>query len=62
MKAAKELDPNNSLILDWLGDAYYFNGKTQEAIIEWTNAIKLGSTNEFLPKKIESKKYYAPTN
>ena len=62
MKAAKELDPNNSLILDWLGDAYYFNGKTQEAIIEWTNAIKLGSTNELLPKKIESKKYYAPTN
>jgi tetratricopeptide (TPR) repeat protein len=62
MKKAKELDPNNSLILDWLGDAYYFNGKTQEAIIEWTNAIKLGSTNELLPKKIQSKKYYAPTN
>jgi tetratricopeptide (TPR) repeat protein len=62
MKKAKEIDPNNSLILDWLGDAYYFNGQTQEAIIEWTNAIKLGSTNELLPKKIESKKYYAPSN
>jgi tetratricopeptide (TPR) repeat protein len=62
MKTAKELDPTNSLIIDWLGDAYFFNGKTQEAIIEWTNAITLGSTNELLPKKIESKKYYAPTN
>ena len=62
MKAAKELDPTNSLIIDWLGDAYFFNGQTQEAIIEWTNAKSLGSTNELLNKKIETKKYYAPTN
>jgi len=62
MLNAKELDPRNALILDWLGDAYFFNGNVPAAVAEWEVAKELGSKNEWLSTKINAKKYYAPSN
>lgn len=62
MLNAKELDPRNPLILDWLGDAYFFNENVPAAIAEWEAAKELGSKNEWLSTKINAKKYYAPSN
>lgn len=62
MMEAKTLSPNNAQIMDWLGDTYYFNNKIEAAIVEWKLAKLNGSNNELLLLKIESKKYYAPTN
>jgi pentatricopeptide repeat protein len=59
---AKKIDAKNPVIIDWMGDAYYFSGKVDAAVEEWKVAQILGSKNDVLPQKILDKKYYAPSN
>ena len=48
-------------IHDLLGDVQLKREKTNEAIKSWKNAIESESRNKNIPKKIEDKKYYAPS-
>ena len=59
---AKKIDAKNPVIIDWMGDAFYFSGKVDAAVEEWKVAQMLGSKNDVLPQKILDKKYYAPSN
>jgi tetratricopeptide (TPR) repeat protein len=59
---AKKIDAKNPVIIDWMGDAYYFSGKVDAAVEEWKVAQILGSKNDVLSQKILDKKYYAPSN
>ena len=59
---AKKIDAKNPIIIDWMGDAYYFSGKVDAAVEEWKAAQILGSKNDVLSQKILDKKYYAPSH
>ena len=51
---ALELEPNNSEIIDHLGDIYYKIGRKKEAIYEWKRAL-IGNADDKLKKDIKSK-------
>ena len=51
---ALELEPNNSEIIDHLGDIYYKIGRNKEAIFEWKRAL-IGNADDKLKKDIKSK-------
>ena len=54
IQQAIELEPNNSEIIDHLGDIYYKTGRKKEAIYEWKRALN-GNANNKLKKDIRSK-------
>ena len=54
IQKAIELEPNNSEIIDHLGDIYYKIGRKKEAIFEWRRAL-IGNANNKLKKDIRSK-------
>ena len=54
MQLAIELEPNNSEIIDHLGDIYYKIGRKKEAIYEWERAL-IGNADTNLKKDIKSK-------
>ena len=56
-KASKESE-NNPLLLDYLGDTYFFMGDLINAEEYWRKAKSAGSKNKFLDLKITTKKYY----
>jgi tetratricopeptide (TPR) repeat protein len=53
-------NPSEALINEHLGDCFYKEGKTEDAVKYWKKAFELGSKNSSLPKKIEKKHYYDP--
>ena len=54
LQLAIELEPNNSEILDHLGDIYFNIGRKKEAIYEWKRAL-IGNPDYKLKKDIKSK-------
>ena len=54
LQLAIELEPNNSEIIDHLGDIYYKIGRKKEAIFEWKRAL-IGNADDKLKKDIKSK-------
>ena len=54
LQLAIELEPNNSEIIDHLGDIYYKIGRKEEAIYEWKRAL-IGNADDKLKKDIKSK-------
>jgi tetratricopeptide (TPR) repeat protein len=57
---AYNLDSEDNLLLDHMGDASIYLNKTDDALKYWNMAKKLGSKNKNLDKKIENLKYYEP--
>ena len=54
IQLAIELEPDNSEIIDHLGDIYYKIGRKKEAIYEWERALS-GNADNKLKKSIRSK-------
>ena len=54
LQLAIEFEPNNSEIIDHLGDIYYKIGRKKEAIYEWKRAL-FGNADDKLKKDIKSK-------
>ena len=52
--------PNDKIILDQLGDCYFFLKDKDKALDYWNKAKIAGSSNQSLDKKIQSKTYYEP--
>lgn len=50
--------PNNGEVLEHLGDVEYRLGQKEEAMKNWKKAKELGSSGEFLDKKISEGKIY----
>jgi tetratricopeptide (TPR) repeat protein len=50
----------DKLIIEHLGDAYFFTNEIPKALEFWERALKMGATNKNLQKKITNKKYYDP--
>lgn len=59
-KAAYELNKEDKLIVEHLGDAYFMTGSTDDAVKYWEEAKALSSVNKSLERKIRDKKYYEP--
>ena len=55
---ALKLLENDSVINDYLGDTYYFLGQISKACDFWVKAKLLGSKNNYLERKINTKKYH----
>ncbi|MEY4522390.1 MAG: hypothetical protein RIT10_1575 [Bacteroidota bacterium] len=53
-------DASDKLIIEHLGDAYFFTNEIPKALELWERALKMGATNKNLQKKITNKKYYDP--
>jgi tetratricopeptide (TPR) repeat protein len=53
-------DASDKLIIEHLGDAYFFTNEIPKALEFWERALKMGATNKNLQKKITNKKYYDP--
>jgi hypothetical protein len=49
---------NESVINDYLGDTYYFLGQISKASDFWLKAKLLGSKNNYLERKINTKTYH----
>ena len=60
LKDAYELDNNDNMIVDHLGDAHFKNGNVEEALKWWKKAKEMSSKNQNLDKKIQDKKFYDP--
>jgi tetratricopeptide (TPR) repeat protein len=58
--AAYELNKEDKLVNEHLGDVSIKLGKTADAVMYWKKAKELGSTNKVLDKKIEKKTYDEP--
>jgi tetratricopeptide (TPR) repeat protein len=52
--------PNDKIILDQLGDCYFFLKDKDKAVESWNKAKTAGSSNQSLDKKIQTKTYYEP--
>jgi hypothetical protein len=52
--------PNDKTILDQLGDCYFFLKDKEKAVEYWNKAKTVGSSNQSLDKKIQTKTYYEP--
>ncbi len=57
---AYELNPNDEIINEHLGDAYFKKGNIDKAVSFWIKAKELGSRNTVLENKINSKQFYEP--
>ena len=57
LRAMKLLE-NDAVINDYLGDTYYFLSQISKASDFWLNAKLLGSKNNFLDQKINTKTYH----
>ncbi len=57
LSMATEMEPNDKNFVEYLGDAYFFNGDINLAVENWKKAKGLGSRNKVLDKKIATKKY-----
>ena len=57
LRALKLLE-NDSVINDYLGDTYYFLGQISKASDFWLKAKLLGSKNNYLERKINTKTYH----
>ena len=55
MEKASELNPQNAIISDHLGDAYWFGGRKNEAIFLWKHALTQKEEQEEL--NIKNVKY-----
>ena len=51
MEKASELNPQNAVISDHLGDAYWFGGRKYEAVFLWKQALKQKEEQEELNLK-----------
>jgi len=60
LSTAAEKSPDDKIILDLLGDAFWFKGQKDKALEQWKAAQKAGSTNKKLNDKIQSATYYDP--
>jgi hypothetical protein len=49
---------NDGVINDYLGDTYYFLGQISKASDCWSKAKLLGSKNNYLDQKINTKTYH----
>lgn len=59
LEKAAELEPANALINDHLGDAYWQNGRRNEARFQWRHALTLeDETGEVNKPRVESKIQY----
>ena len=52
--------PKDKTILDQLGDCYFFLKDKEKALEYWNKAKTVGSSNQSLDKKIQTKTYYEP--
>jgi tetratricopeptide (TPR) repeat protein len=57
---ALNINPNDKLINEHLGDVSFKLNKIAEAVEFWKKAKELGATNKNLDQKIEKKIYYEP--
>jgi tetratricopeptide (TPR) repeat protein len=57
-KAMKNLDTNNAIQFEHLGDILYKLGQQKEAIYNWQKAVNYGEKNNTLLKKLNEKKYF----
>lgn len=57
-KAMKNLDTNNPIQFEHLGDILYKLGNTKEALLNWQKAVNYGEKNPILKRKIDEKKYF----
>lgn len=53
-------NPNNSSALEHMGDVYFMQNNTKDALDFWKEAKEKGGGSILLDKKINDKKYYAP--
>jgi len=60
LKKVNEMQPNERNYVDYLGDAYFFNGEINLAVENWKKAKELGSKNKSIEKKISERKYVDP--
>lgn len=57
-KAMKNLDTNNAIQFEHLGDILYKLGLQTEAVNNWQKAVNYGEKNPTLLKKLNEKKYF----
>ena len=57
LRALKEKE-NDAVLLDYIGDNYYFLGEISKASEFWLKAKLLGSKNKSLDRKINTKTYH----
>ena len=57
LRALKEKE-NDAVLLDYIGDNYYFLGEISKATEFWVKAKVIGSKNKYLDQKINTKIYY----
>jgi hypothetical protein len=57
LRALKEKE-NDAVLLDYIGDNYYFLGEISKATEFWVKAKVIGSKNKYLDLKINTKIYY----
>ena len=57
LRAFKEKE-NDAVLLDYIGDNYYFLGEISKATEFWAKAKVIGSKNKYLDQKINTKIYY----
>ena len=57
LRALKE-EENDAVLLDYIGDNYYFLGEISKATEFWAKAKVIGSKNKYLDQKINTKIYY----
>jgi tetratricopeptide (TPR) repeat protein len=57
---AYEMNDQDNMIVEHLGDAHFMKGDKNEALKWWKKAKELSSKNKVLEKKIQEGKYYDP--
>ena len=61
LRAVKQLE-NDAVIIEYIGDTYYFLGEISKASEFWLKAKLLGSKNNSLDRKINTKTYHDQLN
>ena len=56
LEQATALNPGNAVINDHLGDAYWFEGRKNEAVFQWNHALDLKEDSDSVDKKAIKKK------
>lgn len=51
LEQASDMNPDNAVISDHLGDVYWFSGRKNEAVFQWKHALVLKEDNESLDKR-----------
>lgn len=57
---SNKMMPNDKIILDQIGDCFFFLKDKNNAVENWNKAKLAGSSNQSLDKKIQTKTYYEP--